>query len=385
MEQGTVLTEKDRIFGDDVNVYIGYTADLQISMSNENSFTAYQFDIVLPNGITLAKNENNKYVVTKGNRYSDDTHQIKIEDLGNNTFRFMCVSLQNTTISGTDGVILTASIKAEAEIAAGVYGATIKNVILTMADETKMKPKDTSSSIETKVLLKGDANGDGDIDVADVVAAINYIMGNPSSNFNLLAADLNGDGEVDIFDVMKGISLAMKNKNTARGMTRATEGTDDLAYVTTTADGVTLGVNDTSRFTAFQFDVDMADGMELTYARLNASEGNHKLQFVNNGQNSYRVMGISMNNSTLTTNGNQLVELVFSKGGNVQISNIAFVTPQETKICFASRLAHATCIDSIQSVQAENIFDLSGRKVDTDRHRLQKGMYIINKKKVVIR
>ena len=35
--------------------------------------------------------------------------------------------------------------------------------------------------------------------------------------------------------------------------------------------------------------------------------------------------------------------------------------------------------------RSEDIFDLSGRKVDSDRSRLPKGVYIINNKKVVIK
>lgn len=385
LEQGTVLTEKDRIFGDDVNVYIGYTADLHINMLNETIFTAYQFDLVLPDGITIAKNENDKYIVSKGNRYSDDSHQVSIEDLGNNTFRFICVSLHNGIINGTEEALLSISLKANAEMTEGKYEATIKNIIMTTGDEKRYNSNNCSFTIETMTLLKGDANGDNEIDVIDVVCIINYIMGNPSENFNMLAADINDDGEVDIFDVMKTINLALTNKNAARSMARATRSTDEQAIITPTTNGVTLGVNDASRFTAFQFDVEVDEGIVLKDAILNENTGNHKIYFIKNGQNTYRVIGVSMDNSTLVSKGNDLVELRVSNSSKIQISNIVFITPQEDRIHFAAGSADVTGISDIKASQAEEVFDLSGRKLDTDRSRLPKGVYIINNKKVVIK
>ena len=384
IEQGTVLTENNSINAEETSVYIGYTADLQINMSNEDTFTAYQFDLVLPNGITLAKDEKGKYIVTLSNRHSDNTHQVTIDDIGDNTFRFVCVSLNTSVINGNDGTILTVSQKADGDIAEGELNATIKNVILTTADETKMKPKNSSFTIKTMVLLKGDADGDGEIDVTDVVSTINYIIGNPSAKFNFLAADLNEDGEVDIFDVMMAINLVFSQKNSSRSLTRATSGSEEQAIVKAADDRIIFGVNDASRFTAFQFDVEVANGVELKEVCLNA-DAHHDLQFVRIGQDTYRVIGISMDNSTLTTNGNDFVELRLSKECDAQISNIVFVTPDETKVHFAGSYVNLTDIRNTTLDQSEEIFDLSGRKIDAERSRLPKGVYIINNKKVVIK
>ena len=47
----------------------------------------------------------------------------------------------------------------------------------------------------------GDANGDGFINVVDIVEIVNYIEGNPSASFNIKAADANQDGNVNLADV----------------------------------------------------------------------------------------------------------------------------------------------------------------------------------------
>ena len=47
----------------------------------------------------------------------------------------------------------------------------------------------------------GDVNGDGKINVADIMEIINYLNGNPSENFNTTEADVNNDGTVDENDI----------------------------------------------------------------------------------------------------------------------------------------------------------------------------------------
>lgn len=234
-----------------------------------------------------------------------------------------------------------------------------------------------------KADLMGDVNGDGMVDVVDAVATINSIMGNQSSTFHSAAADYNVDGVVDVFDVMNIINNALNNKTKANGKVMALGNKEERADATATSDGVLFGINNVNRFTAFQFDVEVADGMELTNVRLTANTTHHSLHYVKNGKNIYRVVGISMDNSILTSEESGLVKLSFSKGGNVRISNIFFVSPQEEKVCFASCNAIVTGISSIEREEVERVFDLFGRNVDFDHARQTKGIYIINNKKVV--
>lgn len=378
-----VVTESDHIYSDGLSIYQGYTANLEIKLANENTLTAYQFDLVLPEGIALATNENGKYLVSKSDRYSDNTQQVKVEKHDNNTYRIMSISMQNGIINGNDGIILTITLKADEEITVGNANAEIRDIVLTLPNEMKIKTRPVTFSIDVNKRLKGDADGDGEIDVTDIVAMINYIMGQPSDKFVMPAADLNDDGEVDIFDVMKAINLVLSQKKSTRSYTSSTRGSEEQAILKATDDRIIFGINDASRFTAFQFDVEVTNGAELS-VRLNAN-AHHNLQFVRTDQDSYKVICVSMDNSTLTANGNDLVEFILSKKCDAQISNIVFVTPEETKIHFAGNDVNLTGIGSISIEQSETIFDLSGRKIDVERSRLPEGIYIINNKKVVIK
>jgi uncharacterized repeat protein (TIGR02543 family) len=61
--------------------------------------------------------------------------------------------------------------------------------------------KFTATWTEKPAVLKGDVNGDGFIDVADVSAVTNYILGRTNTVFIDEAADLNNDGFIDVSDI----------------------------------------------------------------------------------------------------------------------------------------------------------------------------------------
>ena len=58
---------------------------------------------------------------------------------------------------------------------------------------------------------KGDANGDGTINVEDIVDVVNYIVGSPSELFRETLADANDDGIVNVADILKIVNIIMEN------------------------------------------------------------------------------------------------------------------------------------------------------------------------------
>ena len=64
---------------------------------------------------------------------------------------------------------------------------------------------DSSALFSTGVLkvvgIRGDANNDGVVDIADITATASHILGNTPLEFNALCADANEDGEIDIADI----------------------------------------------------------------------------------------------------------------------------------------------------------------------------------------
>ena len=65
--------------------------------------------------------------------------------------------------------------------------------------------------VMTNTLTSGDVNNDGEINIADVVAIINIILGKePDHIAQLLRADVNRDSEIVISDVNCVINMILK-------------------------------------------------------------------------------------------------------------------------------------------------------------------------------
>jgi immune inhibitor A len=60
--------------------------------------------------------------------------------------------------------------------------------------------------------LRGDANGDGEINMSDVMFIVNYTLGSPAPSFDAVAADANNDGEIDMSDAMYIVNHILNKK-----------------------------------------------------------------------------------------------------------------------------------------------------------------------------
>ena len=59
------------------------------------------------------------------------------------------------------------------------------------------------------VYQRGDANGDGNVTIADVVTIVDYTLGKASPTFVESAADLNNDGQINVSDVVALVNILL--------------------------------------------------------------------------------------------------------------------------------------------------------------------------------
>ena len=90
-------------------------------LSNESEMTAFQMDVVLPNGLSLDLNKT-RLTGRCGN------HQLQTKQLGNGKVRIICMSSDNTSISGKIGSVIDLWIKAEKGIT-GNQIVKLENII----------------------------------------------------------------------------------------------------------------------------------------------------------------------------------------------------------------------------------------------------------------
>jgi hypothetical protein len=240
--------------------------------------------------------------------------------------------------------------------------------------------------------IKGDASGDGTIDMQDVVAIVQFILGNPPASFAENLADMNGDGEVDIFDAMLLVNYVLTHPTSGSGA-RAMErvGADEPAEaieLSAEQDHIYIGVDQAERFTAFQFDIILPDGVSPSDVKLTSISSAHRLMFARCYSNIYRVVGFSMSNSTFPSVDDKFVDIQLTDVANgvISVINVLFVRPDLQKTIFAGGALGTTAIENIEiDSEATDIYNLKGQKLDNNRKQLDKGVYIINHKKVIIK
>ena len=185
----------------DTQVLCGRQVVLPVSMSNTEDITALQFDLTLPAGVSIAKNTKGKYIVAKTERCAD--HTLSASKPGEaNMYKVLLYSTDVESITGNEGAVINVTLEATEDMEAGDYEVRISNINLTTTAEKKITPADATCVLTVRNSIPGDANGDGTIDVTDIVGIANSILGRASESFDAVAADVNGDGSVDVTDIV---------------------------------------------------------------------------------------------------------------------------------------------------------------------------------------
>jgi hypothetical protein len=144
-------------------------------------------DLVTVTGTLVVDTENDKYYV------SDGTNQVIVYN-----GRFKITEIDDLLESIQDGATVTAT---GIIIPQGTEPYNVSQIALTALEETTTQ-------------LKGDANGDGSVDISDVVAVVNYILNGEetSGNFVFDNADVDNSKSVDISDVVGIVNIILNGE-----------------------------------------------------------------------------------------------------------------------------------------------------------------------------
>lgn len=237
---------------------------------------------------------------------------------------------------------------------------------------TDLKEYDVSNVVAVTPLTAtlGDANGSGDVDVADVITTVNYAAGMEPKPFIFEAADMNTDQSIDILDVI-GIIQKILNPSAAREM--SIEST-----ATYTIENGTLYVESPVALAGVQVQLNLDAQKDIKVAEdLNGFE--HTSAWLTD--NDYLFLAYNMNGKTLTAGKHALLEI-----GDANITTLRLSDAQgHNVLAIADETTSITTLGSKVKLQG-GIFNLKGQKVSgkaLDLKKLPKGVYIINGEKVV--
>ena len=251
-----------------------------------------------------------------------------------------------------------------------------------------MKLSDTKFNIVINNTIQGDANGDGEVNVADIVEIVNYILGKPSTKFVKAAADVSKDGDVNVTDIVMVVNIIMSSQSSVRNRSEKVESSmgNDLLTLTEVSNGsLSLSLENRGEYVASQFDVRLSEGQTLESITLNGQRtDSHLLTYAKTGNNIYKVIVYSLNNEIFAGNSGELLDIKVTGSGKVCIENIVFVTAGHLEKWFAPLSGVTAGIKAIDqsTLNSDDCYDLQGRRVENIG---QKGIYIKNGKKYVVK
>jgi len=238
---------------------------------------------------------------------------------------------------------------------------------------TDLKEFDASNVVAVTPLTatQGDANGSGDVDVADVITTVNYAAGMEPKPFIFEAADMNTDQTIDILDVVGIIQKILNPGAREDAMLEATATytiENDVLYVETpiALAGVQVQLNMDEKRDVMA--TETLNGFEQVSAWLS--------------DNDMLFLAYNMNGKTLAAGKHALLKI-----GNAEVSTLRLSDSQGRNVMVEAGNG-TTGIDALGSkVQLQGgIFNLKGQKVSgkaVDLQKLPKGVYIINGEKIV--
>ena len=147
-----LLTVVGRTYADNLTVAnvemsAGETKQIAIVLNNPtHKYAAFQFDLVLPEGISIAKNNKGKFIASLDEDRKDD-HTLNVSETESNTYRFLAFSMMNTEFYGTEGALVYVTLQASESISEGNKTATIQSQVFTEISGEQYKWDDFSFTV----------------------------------------------------------------------------------------------------------------------------------------------------------------------------------------------------------------------------------------------
>ncbi len=104
----------DGLVIDKVSMAAGSTKEVTVSLNDSKGFTALQFDLKLPEGVTIAKDGDN----LKASSLQAD-HEFYVADMGSNTYRFLMFSMENSQFSKPENGVFKMTLATDKDLESG--------------------------------------------------------------------------------------------------------------------------------------------------------------------------------------------------------------------------------------------------------------------------
>ena len=200
-------TAANRFYLPNFVIAAGETMQVAMILENDEPFTAFQTDLILPQGLSVVQDDGDYLLDLTGRNASDQAIISKLRPDGALRMVSFCMSVK--PYSGNNGALVVINLHADDDFT-GPATIGLKNSFFVNVDGVQFILPQESCSVQLLIQrIKGDANGDGNRNISDVTWLINYLLAGCTTSFHTENADVNEDGEITISDVTSLINLLL--------------------------------------------------------------------------------------------------------------------------------------------------------------------------------
>jgi hypothetical protein len=420
------LPSHNVLYVEDTEAILDSEFTLSIKMRNEKEIEGFAFDLVLPGGMSVVTDDEGNPMVSLSEERTTSARTntfsaVKLSNYYNDVVRVVAASSNGSAIAPGDGEVCTARVRMGTGMKEGKYYAQITNISLADTEANSLDRETVEFSIIVLAHKVGDANGDGNVTVADMTAIAHHVLGNTPSGFSETAADANRDGRVNVADYTAVAHLLLYGRiegpATARSTGAALTATDitmldNTVYISpvtaNAGEELTLSVKMKNAVEAegFQFTLNLPEGVSVVrdtdgFAVVSLSTERTTTARTNTFATSLlpdgtlKVMGASTNGSTISAGDGEVCTVRVRVAADMVMGDYALLL-SNVAISDANARSHdvalvestltvngVTAIEEFANRKSSNsrCFDLQGRRVDSSIQK--KGVYINGGKKYV--
>ena len=425
------------LYIESMDVKTGEQTIIPIKMKNVNPIRGFQFDLYLPEGVTVAKNAKGRILALLNSERlpEDDEHTLTFVEQPDGAIRFLCSSLYDENFIGNDGDIVYLTVNVADDMEDGSYALIISNATMTETDISKFSIVDyVKSTLNVSSYILGDINNDKEVDVRDYTGVANHIMGNTPEGFIFKAGDVDESGSIDVRDytgianiIMTGTVSGRVNNISNSAMSKVATpifvdiaDVDNYIYVMDVSGNpdsqlnLSIYMKNVNPIRGFQFDLYLPEGVTVAkntkgriLSALNSErlpeDDEHTLTIVEQSDGAIRFLCSSLYDENFIGNDGEIVNLIVNIADNVAngeydvvVKNAIMTETDISKSYEADNIKSTlTVLDQtgVETVTANDerrdgsIYTVGGQLVGkkSTTSQLRKGIYIRNGRKFVVK
>lgn len=216
-EDTDILSYENIIYVEKAEASAGSTVTLSLKMNNVIEAVGFQCDFYAPEGTEISVDGDGfaEISLSTERTTANRTNVFDFATQSDGAIRILASSTKVLPFNGNSGEIATIKLNISSDIADGDYPLILRKVVISDAVGNSYKVDYVKTTLSVSSFTLGDANGNGEVNIADFTAIANYILGREQTNFIPNAADTNQDGEISVSDLSGLVQIILSGESTS--------------------------------------------------------------------------------------------------------------------------------------------------------------------------